>query len=742
MEILEIQVYRGANYWAPVPVIRFLLDMGDLGECPTHVIPGFCDRLSASLPTLVEHSCSIGEPAGFLQQVREGTSLLHVAQHAALELQILAEQTVGHHTAHAVNTAEDSTRPGPSHFVVRYQEAEVGIAAGRLAIRMLESLVCPERDCDFDFTSRLSELIQLAKELRFGIDTRKLKEEAESRGIPVEYVDDNRGGVRSERGSRRRFSLMQLGHGKFQKRIWAPYVSTDGFIAAEIASNKELTSSLLCDCGLPVPRAISVTDEDSAAAAAREIGYPVVVKPLDASQGRGVGVDLRDEVAVRAHYPLALQETRSGTVLVEKFISGRHYRILVVGGFFVAAAERLPAHVGGDGTHSLRQLVELSNADPTRGIKHKTRVAFDERAIALAQEQGFGPEDIPSSGKRVYLVRTCNISTGGISIDCTDEIHPDNLAIAEQAARIVGLDVAGIDLIAPHIAQSVLETGGAICEVNGGPGLFVVHSQPAVGKPRDVTRAVIDHLFPAGTPSRVPIIAVTGAKGTAVTSRMIAKILALAGRHVGIATSAGININGIRMARGDMSGSDSPRMLLRNPAIDAAVLEIGHKGILCCGLGYDRADVAVITNASGENVSRAAIDTLQHSARVNAVVANSTSECGVVVLNADDPWCVRIAEEIHGEVIYFSQQPGTGVIKRHLLAAGRALILRSTSDGEALSLIDRAETSIVLAHEVSASKDEHATGNISNALAAAAACVGLGINSECIRQGLRSFVED
>jgi cyanophycin synthetase len=742
MEILEIQVYRGANYWAPVPVIRFVLDMGELRERSTHMISAFCETLSNRLPTLVEHSCSIGEPGGFFQHVREGTSLLHVAQHAALELQTLAEQTVSRGTAHAVNTAEGATRPGASHFVVEYQEAEVGIAAGRLAIRMLESLVCPERDPQFDFATQLTELIQLAKELRFGIDTRKLREEAESRGIPVEYLDESRGGVRSGRGSRRQFSLMQLGHGKFQKRIWAPYVSTDSFIAAEIASNKKLTSNLLRDCGLPVPRAISVADEESAAVAAREIGYPVVVKPLDASQGRGVGVDLRDEGAVRAHYPVALRETHSGTVLVEKFISGRHYRILVVGGLFVAAAERLPAHVTGDGAHTLRQLVELSNADPTRGLKHKTHIAFDDRAIALAQDQGFGPEDVPPSGEVVYLVRTCNISTGGISIDCTDEIHPDNVAIAEQAARIVGLEVAGIDLIAPNIAQSVLETGGSICEVNGGPGLFVVHSQPAEGQPRDVTRAVIDHLFPAGTPSRVPIIAVTGANGTAITSRMIAKILTLAGRHVGVATSEGINISGVRMVREDMSGSESPRMLLRNPAIDAAVLEIGHKGILCSGLGYDRADFAVITGVSGECVSLAGIQTVEQLARVNAVVANSTGEHGAVVLNADDDWCVRIAEGAHGEVIYFSLHPDNKVISQHLLAGGRALIIRPGPDGEVLSLIDNAETSIVLVDEISTSKDEHAGGNVSNALAAAAACVGLGIDSECIRQGLRSFVED
>ena len=741
MKILETQVYRGANYWAPVPAIRFVLDIRDLSIWRAKVTPEFCETLSTTLPTLSEHSCETGRWA-FFEQVREGTSLLHVAEHVALELQILAGQTVSYGRVHAAKKAEDPTLPAISHIVVPYQEPEVGIAAGKLTIRALESLACPQRDPDFDFATQLNGLILLAKELRFGIDTRMLRAEAESRGIPVEYLDANRGGMGSGRGTRRRCSLMQLGHGRYQKRIWAPYVSTDSFIAAEIASNKELTNSLLRNAGLPVPRAISVADGDSAVSASRDIGYPVVVKPLDGSQGRGVGVHLQDDDAVRAHFPLALRETHSGIVLVEKFISGRHYRILVVGGRFVAAAERLPAHVTGDGTHTLRQLVELSNADPTRGSKHKTRIAFDDRAIALAQAQGFGPEDVPPSGERVPLVLTCNISTGGISIDCTDEIHPYNVAIAEQAAQMVGLDVAGIDLIAPNIAQSVLETGGAISEVNGGPGLFVVHSQPAVGKPRNVTRAVIDHLFPSGAPSRVPIIAVTGATGTAITSRMIAKILTVAGRHVGVATSEGINMGGVGIVRGDMSGSDSPRTVLRNPAIDVAVLEIGHKGILCSGLGYDRADVAIITNVNGERMRLADINTLQQLARLNAVVANSTSERGVVVLNADDDWCVRIAGEAHGEVIYFSLHPDNEAITRHLRTGGRALIVRPGPDGEAIFLIDGVETSIVLAHEISASHNERSVPNISNALAAAAACVGLGINFECIYQGLRSSVED
>jgi cyanophycin synthetase len=742
MEIVETQVYGGASYWAPVPVIRFLLEIGELEEQRTNRIPGFYEKLAATLPTMHEHQCSAGKGEGFFERVREGVSLSHVTEHTALELQNLAGQKVGNGHACPGTDPRGTARAGVYHLIFPYQEPAAGIAAGKLAIRLMESFVWPERDPGFDFARQLAELIHLTKGLRHGIDTRMLSAEAELRGIPVERLDDNRGRVRLGRGSRPRLSLLQLGHGRFQKRIWAPYISTDGFIAAEIAFDKELTNRLLRNAGLPVPRAISVTDEDAAVAVAREIGYPVVLKPLDSSQGRGVGVGLEDDVAVRAHYPLALRETESGRVLIEAFVTGRHYRILVVGGRFVAAAERVPAHVTGDGSHALHQLIDLSNADPRRGYKHRTRIGFDVGAIALAQEQGYGPDDIVPPGKHVQLALTANISTGGTSIDCTDEIHPYNVAIAEQAALVIGLDVAGIDLITPHIAQSVLKTGGAICEVNGGPGLFVVHTQPDEGQPRDVMRPVIELLFPPGAPSRIPIVAVSGTNGTTITSWMIAHILKTAGRRVGLATSDGIYINGMRIVQGDMSGPESARMVLRNPAIDAAVLETGHEGILRSGLGYDRADVAVITNVSGEHVGLPGIDTLQDLARLNAVVATSASGRGTAVLNAEDVWCVQIAGETHGKVIYFSRQPDNQVLECHLQGRGRALVLGPRPGGEALCLVDGTETStVVLAQEIPATSEGRDRFNISNALAAAAGCLGLGINLEYICQGLRTFAQ-
>jgi cyanophycin synthetase len=407
----------------------------------------------------------------------------------------------------------------------------------------------------------------------------------------------------------------------------------------------------------------------------------------------------------------------------------------------VAAAERVPGHVVGDGSHTLRELVELSNADPARAAKHKTRILFDDRAIALAKRLGYTPEDVPPRGVRVPLVLTCNISTGGTSIDCTDEIHPDNLAICEQAARVVGLDVAGVDLIAPNIARSVLETGGGICEVNGGPGLFVVHSQPVEGKPRDVIKPVIEHLFPPGSPTRVPIVAVTGATGSKLTSRIIAHILKVVGHQVGLATTDGISIDGVKMVLGDMSCPDAAQIVLHNPTIDAAVVEAGYKGILCSGLGYDRADVAVITNVSSGRNREYEVDSSVDFVRLNAVVADATDDQGVIVLNADDAGCQRIAKRVRGEVIYFSMQLESEVVSRHLREGGRAVLLRQRSEGETLTVLNGAETDLVFAHELSTASEDRVIVNIAGALASVAACIGLGIDLDDIRQGLHKFAQ-
>jgi cyanophycin synthetase len=732
MEILETQIYRGANLWAPMPAIRLLVDIGELEERPTNAIPGFYDKLTTTLPGMVEHFCSVGRRGGFFERVREGTWMGHVLEHTALELQSLAGQRVGYGKARSARDERGAVRRGIYQVVYEYEQEDVGIAAGHLAKRLLESWIWPERDPDFAYQAGLEDLIRLAERKGYGPSTRALVEEAQRRDIPVQRLDEDR-------------SLVQLGHGMYQQRLWASVTSKGSDIAVDIAADKELTSRLLRNVGIPVPEARTVEDAAGAVRAAGRIGYPVVVKPLDGNHGRGVGINLADEAAVRAHFPIALRESRAGTVVVESYIVGKDYRILVVGGRVVAVAERVPAHVVGDGQHTLQELVAITNADPRRGVGHEkvlTRLTLDAAALALAARQGYGPGDVPPAGTHVQLALTGNMSTGGTAIDRTDEIHPENYALASQAALVIGLDVAGIDFIAPDIAQSVREAGGAICEVNAGPG-FRMHTHPTEGIPRDVARPVIDLLFPPGSPARVPIVAVTGTNGKTTTCRMIAHILKMAGRKVGFTTTDGIYIDGTQIAAGDMSGPQSARMVLQNPAIDAAVLETARGGMLRSGLGYDRANVAVVTNVAPDHLGLRGIHTLEDLARVKAIVAGSTDRDGTTVLNADNEHTARMSRDANGRVIYFSMAAGgpdgSEVIERHLRRDGVALFLRDTPQGETMTLHDRREIGLVRVSDIPATFGSRARMNVANALAAAAACIGLGIDLACIRQGLRTF---
>jgi len=732
MEILETQIYRGANLWAPVQAIQFLLDIGELEECPTNAIPGFYEQLTTTLPTMVTHRCSVGRRGGFFERVREGTWMGHVLEHTALELQTLAGQDIGYGKARTAYDPDGEPRHGIYHVVFEYEQEDVGLTAGHLAKRLLESFIWPERDPAFAYQEELHRLIRLAERKAYGPSTRALVEEARRRDIPVQRLDPDR-------------SLVQLGHGTYQRRIWATVASTTGDIAVDIAANKELTSELLRNVGIPVPDSRTVEDEDEALRSAARIGYPVVLKPLDGNHGRGVGIDLRDEAAVRAHYPVARDASRGGAVLVESYVVGKDYRVLVVGGRVVAVAERVPAHVVGDGEHTLAELVEVTNADPRRGVGHEkilTRIVLDRAALALSTAQGYGPDDVPPVGTHVQLARTGNMSTGGTSIDRTDEIHPDNWAIAAQAAQVIGLDVAGIDFLTPDITQSVRAVGGAICEVNAGPG-FRMHTHPTEGIPRDVARPVLDLIFPPGSAGRVPIVAITGTNGKTTTSRMVAHILKTAGRTVGLTTTEGIEIDGIRIASGDMSGPGSARMVLQNPAIDAAVLETARGGLLRSGLGYGRADVAIVTNVAEDHMGLKGIHTLDDLARVKAVVAASTGRDGTVVLNADDARVAAMARVAHGHIVYFTLAPGgpeeVPVAARHLRNGGRALGLRETPQGEVLALWDRREIGLLRVADIPATFGGRARVNVANALAAAAAAIGLGIDPACIREGLRTF---
>ena len=552
-----------------------VVDLGVLEDFPSNIIPGFNEALVELLPSLEDHACSLGRRGGFISRLKEGTWAGHIAEHIALELQNLAGTDVRHGKTRSTDVH------GQYNVIFEYREQTVGIEAGKIAVALVNHLVAPnDPGYTIDLVAELERLILLAERQAFGPSTQAIIDEAVSRDIPYIRLD--------------RHSLVQLGQGVHQQRIRATMTSRTSAIGVDVASDKSLTNRLLDSAGLPVPKSEVVRTDGEAIAAARRIGFPCVVKPLDGNHGRGVHLDLLSDDDVRKAFHGAVRQSREGDVVVETYVSGNDYRCLVIGGKLAAVAERVPASVTGDGEHTIRQLVEIANADPRRGIGHEkvlTRIKIDEAAAELVQAQGFGLDDVAPTGTRVKLALTGNMSTGGTSIDRTIEAHPDNVEIAETAARIVGLDVAGIDFIAPDIATPVRETGGGIVEVNAAPG-FRMHTHPTEGEPQYVAKPVIDLLFPPGTPARIPILAVTGTNGKTTTVRMISHILKLMGRRVGMTSTDGIVVDGRMIKRGDMSGPKSARMILQNPTVDTAVFEVARGGILREGLGFDRADVA------------------------------------------------------------------------------------------------------------------------------------------------------
>jgi cyanophycin synthetase len=720
LKIVETQVFRGPNYWSYEPCVRLLVDLGSLEEWPSNTLPGFTEGLLEMLPGVGEHSCSLGRRGGFRERLEEGTWVGHIAEHVALELQ----RESGAHVFRGKTRSAD--RPGQYNVIYGYWEERVGVEAGRIAVRLINHLVEP--DPELNFLAELEWLILLAERRAFGPSTQALIDEAATRDIPWIRLNEA--------------SLVQLGWGMYQQRIRATMTSKTSSLAVDIAGDKDMTRRLLSSAGLPVPRGEVVRTEDNAVAAARRIGFPVVTKPVDGNHGRGVSLDLHTEDDVRAGFTRALKESRRGEVVVESYVTGNDYRVLVVGGHMVAVAERVPAHVVGDGTHSVRALVDETNADPRRGIGHEkvlTKIKLDDPAIELLRKQGYGLDDVPLEEAFVKLADTGNMSTGGISIDRTWEAHEDNVEIAEEAARVVGLDVAGIDFLAPDISQPVRETGGAIVEVNAAPG-FRMHTHPTEGESQYVAKHVIDLLFPAGTPSRIPIVAVTGTNGKTTTVRMISHIFRGMGRKVGMTSTDGIYIDERLVKRVDASGPKSAQMVLQNPRVDFAVFEVARGGILREGLGYGQNDVAVVLNVSGDHLGLRGIDSIEKLAHVKQVVVEAVPRTGWAVLNADDPLVLEMRKACSGSVILFSMQENHDLVGRWIRRGGKAVVLEKGPLGEMIVIKEGRRTMpVAWVHTLPATFDGRARMNVQNAMAAAAAAHAAGAHLHDIRQGLRSF---
>ena len=725
LAILESHIYRGPNIWSYEPAIHLVVDLGSLEDHPTNTIDGFTDTLLTFLPGLALHTCSRGVAGGFVERLREGTWLGHVAEHISLQVQ----KEAGHDLRRG-KTRQVKGKRGVYNVVYGYVDERVGLAAGELAVRLVNHLVQPEPE--FDFRTELDLFLGRAERMAFGPSTSAILEEAVSRDIPWIRLNEH--------------SLIQLGQGVHAQRIRATMTSMTGALAVDIASDKDLTTKLLASAGLPVPRSEAVRSVDAAVSAANRIGYPCVVKPLDGNHGRGVCLNLPDAEAVRAAWVVAERESRRGVCIVESLLIGRDYRCLIVGGKMRAIAERVPAHVIGDGEHTIAELIEITNSDPRRGVGHEkvlTRIKVDDAARDLLTVQGFELEGVAPVGTMVKLALTGNMSTGGISVDRTFDAHPDNVEIAEEAARMIGLDVAGIDFICPDIASPVRETGGAICEVNAAPG-FRMHTHPTVGEPQYIAKPVVDLLFPPGTPSRVPIIAVTGTNGKTTTARMIAHIFKGLGRKVGMTSTDGIVIDERLVIKADASGPKSARMVLQNPRVDFAVMEVARGGILREGLGYDRNDVAVVTNVAPDHLGMRGIDTLEQLADVKAVVVEAVPRDGFAVLNADDDLVRAMRRRCSGNVIWFSlQPPGTKIrdfIDEHCRRGGRAVVLEPTEKGDMIVIRHGRRTmQLAWTHLLPSTFGGAAKMNVANAMAAAGAAFAAGAPLHDIRQGLRTF---
>jgi len=717
MEFKKVLILRGPNIWASFPVIEAWVDLGELADRASNEIPGFNERLMSWLPTLIEHRCSLGERGGFFERLRRGTYMAHILEHVTLELQSLAWQEVSY------GRARETSEPGVYRVVVKYKDEHLGRECLYAARDLLLAAVY---DRPLDVPALLKRLKDFAEDVCLGPSTRAIIEAARERGIPYRRLNTE--------------SLVQLGYGCRSRRIRAAETDRTGSIAEALAQDKELTRTLLRAAGVPVPEGRPVSSAEDAWDAAQEIGLPVVVKPRDGNHGRGVATNLTTREQVIAAYNAAIQE--SDEVIVERYVPGHDYRLLVVGNRLVAAARREPAQVVGDGVHTIAELVEIVNRDPRRGEGHAnilSKIKIDNIALAVLAEQGYTPQSIPPAGQVVLIRRNANLSTGGTAIDVTELVHPEVAARAVDAARIIGLDIAGIDILAQDITRPMEQQGAVVVEVNAAPGLRM-HVAPSVGVPRQVGRDIIDMMFPPGDDGRIPIAAVTGVNGKTTVTRFIAHILRGTGRRVGMTCTDGIYLDERRIEKGDCSGPQSARMVLMNPTVEMAVFETARGGILREGLGFDQCDVAVVTNiGDGDHLGLADIHTPEQLAVVKRVVVEAVSPKGVAVLNAADPLVAAMAMYCPGQVALFAIDGNHPEIQRHRKAGGKAALVR---DGQIILAEGEHEQVVTKLSRVPLTFGGQVAFEVENALAAIAAAVYMGAPLEIVRARAESFTPD
>jgi cyanophycin synthetase len=716
MKILKIQALRGPNLWSVQrkKLIQMRLDLEEMEQFPTNKIEGFRERIEAMFPTMIEHRCSEGVRGGFFSRIERGTWMGHVIEHIALEIQTLAGMETG------FGRTRETKTPGIYNVVFSYTEESVGMFAAESAVAIAEALIA---GTDYDVEADIQKMREIRERVRLGPSTGSIVDEAVARDIPWIRLGTN--------------SLVQLGYGVNQMRFQATITCKTSNIAVDIACNKEETKRMLDLASIPVASGSICVDEEDLENTIKKIGYPIVIKPLDGNHGKGASINVvtwEDAVA-----GLEYAKKYSRRVIVEKFITGFDFRVLVIDNKLVAAAKREPAHVIGDGKQTIQQLIEETNRDPRRGYGHEnvlTQIDVDRDTLDLLEKLNYTVDTVPKNGEIVYLKSTANLSTGGTSIDVTDMMHPENIFLCERISRVIGLDICGIDIMAENLTQPLKENGGCILEVNAAPG-FRMHLAPSEGLPRNVAAPVIDMLYPPGKPSRIPIIAVTGTNGKTTTTRLLAHIVKNNGYKVGFTTSDGIYIQNHMMEKGDTTGPLSAEYILKDPTVEFAVLETARGGILRAGLGFSRCDIAIITNIQEDHLGLADIHTLDDLARVKSVVVRSVKKDGWAILNAEDEQCLKIANELSCNIAYFSMDENNPTVQKF---AKEGKIVAVYENG--FITIKKGEWKIRVerATHVPLTLGGKAKFMIANALAATLASYLWGFKTEDISLSLQTFI--
>lgn len=715
MKIVDIKVLQGPNYWSTrkCHLIQMLLDLGELEYKPTDAIPGFYERIKNLLPSLFDHHCSEGVPGGFFYRVKTGTWMGHVIEHIALEIQTLAGMEVG------FGRTRQADKEGLYNVVFSYTEPNAGVYAAYASVAIAEALI---NDIAYDLEADIKKLREITAKEALGPSTKAIVEEAAARDIPCVRLDDN--------------SLVQLGYGAKQKRIEATIASTTSSLAVDIAGNKETTKRILERAEVPVPGGEIIETEEDLKDLIKRLEYPLVLKPVDGNQGKGATTDITSWNEALEGFKLA--KSFSKKVVCERFIKGYDFRALVINYKFVAAAKRTPASVTGDGIHTIQELIDEVNRNPERGIDHEkalTAIKVDDLTLNILAKNSCTLSTILPRGRELWLKPTANLSTGGTATDVTDIVHPKNIALFERVARVVGLDICGIDLIAECLSTPVRENGGAVIEVNAAPGLRM-HLAPTYGMPRNVAKPVIDMLFPNGKDARIPIIAITGTNGKTTTSRLTAHIVKQAKYKTGYTTTDGIYIEDELIVKGDCTGPRSAKLVLQDPVVEFAVLECARGGILRGGLGFDKCDVAVVTNVAEDHLGLQGIDTLEKLAGVKSVVPESVCSGGYAVLNADDDLVYKMREKLRCNIALFAMSEENKRIKEHIKKGGLAAVYEN---GFVSILHNKYKIRVEEVKNIPITFDGKAAFNIANALAAVLAAYASNICVEEIRKALRSF---